>query len=414
VVAPFLPDAEKLAAVRDALPAVAAGIYLNTGSAGPLPAETAAAMAEMTDYELRLGRSHEDYFEAFLERLAEARGAVAAVIGADVDSVAIGHSTSQAMNLAVWSVDLRPGDRIVTTTAEHPGGLGPVVMAGSRFGADVVAVDLGDAANDEEVLAAFDAAIEPGTRLVAISHVLWTTGARLPIAAIAELAHARGALVAVDGAQAAGAIPVSVADLGVDYYAVAGQKWLLGPEGTGALWVSPEVLERALPSFVSWFTFERITAPTDVVLWPDARRFDDTGYYKPAVVGLARSCGWLSMYVGLPWIHERGQAMAVRAAGRLAAIPGVELLTPQDRMATLVSFHVAGWDAQAALDELAARTFVVARTIPLVDAIRLSIGFFTTEAEIERVASNVELIAAHTPASLPPRQRLTILGQGDG
>jgi len=287
-------------------------------------------------------------------------------------------------------------------------------LAGSRFGADVVAVDLGDAANDEEVLAAFDAAIEPGTRLVAISHVLWTTGARLPIAAIAELAHARGALVAVDGAQAAGAIPVSVADLGVDYYAVAGQKWLLGPEGTGALWVSPEVLERALPSFVSWFTFERITAPTDVVLWPDARRFDDTGYYKPAVVGLARSCGWLSMYVGLPWIHERGQAMAVRAAGRLAAIPGVELLTPQDRMATLVSFHVAGWDAQAALDELAARTFVVARTIPLVDAIRLSIGFFTTEAEIERVASNVELIAAHTPASLPPRQRLTILGQGDG
>jgi selenocysteine lyase/cysteine desulfurase len=414
VVAPFLPDAEKLAAVRDALPALAAGIYLNTGSAGPLPAETAAAMAELTDYELRLGRSHEDYFEVFLERLAEARGAVAAVIGADVDSVAIGHSTSQAMNLAVWSVDLRPGDRIVTTTAEHAGGLGPVVVAGRRFGADVVAVDLGDAANDEQVLAAFDAAIDPGTRLVVISHVLWTTGARLPITAIAELAHARGALVAVDGAQAAGAIPVSVADLGVDYYAVAGQKWLLGPEGTGALWVSPEVLERALPSFVSWFTFERITAPTDAILWPDARRFDDTSYYKPAVVGLARSCGWLSMYIGLPWIHERGQAMAARAAGRLAAIPGVELLTPQDRMATLVSFRVAGWDAQAALDELAARTFAVARTIPLVDAIRLSIGFFTTEAEIERVASAVELIAAHTAASLPPRQRLTILGQGDG
>ncbi|HEY8987602.1 MAG TPA: aminotransferase class V-fold PLP-dependent enzyme, partial [Candidatus Limnocylindrales bacterium] len=118
MVAPFLPDAEKLAAVRDALPALSAGIYLNTGSAGPLPAETAAAMAEMTDYELRLGRSHDDYFQAFLERLEEARGAVAAVIGAEVDSVAISHSTSQAMNLAVWSVELRPGDRIVTTSAE--------------------------------------------------------------------------------------------------------------------------------------------------------------------------------------------------------------------------------------------------------------------------------------------------------
>jgi L-cysteine/cystine lyase len=120
------------------------------------------------------------------------------------------------------------------------------------------------------------------------------------------------------------------------------------------------------------------------------------------------------MYIGLPWVHERGQAMAARAADRLATIPGVELLTPRERMATLVTFRITGWDAQAALDELAARTFVVARTIPLVDAIRLSVGFFTTEAEIERVASTVELIAAHTPASLPPRQRLTILGQGDG
>jgi L-cysteine/cystine lyase len=414
VVAPFLPDAEKLAAVRDALPALAAGIYLNTGSVGPLPAETAAAMAEMTDYELRLGRSHEDYFDAFLERLAEARGAAAAVIGADIGSVAIGHSASHAMNLAVWSVELQPGDRVVTTTAEHAGGLGPVVVAGKRFRAEVVAVDVGDGGNDERTLAAFDAAIGPGTRLVALSHVLWTTGARLPIAAIAEMAHARGALVVVDGAQAVGAIPVSVADLGVDFYAVAGQKWLLGPEGTGALWVSPEVLERALPSFVSWFTFERITSATDAILWPDARRFDDTNYYKPGVVGFARSCGWLSMYIGLPWVHERGQAMAARAADRLATIPGVELLTPRERMATLVTFRITGWDAQAALDELAARTFVVARTIPLVDAIRLSVGFFTTEAEIERVASNVELIAAHTPASLPPRQRLTILGQGDG
>ena len=411
MVVPFLPDAEKLAAVRDALPAVSAGIYLNTGSVGPLPSETAAAMAEMTEYELRLGRAHVDYFEAFLERLAEARAAVAAVIGADVDSVAISHSTSQAMNLAVWSVDLRPGDRIVTTTQEHPGALGPVMVAARRFGAEMVAVDVDDDGDDEATLAALDAAIVPGTSLVALSHVLYTTGGRLPIAAIAELAHARGALVAVDGAQAVGAIPVSVVDLGVDFYAVPGQKWLLGPEGTAALWVSPAVLDRAEPSVVGWFNFERIS-PTELVPWSDARRFDDTNFYKPAVIGLARSCGWLSMYVGLPWIHERGQAMAAVAADRLAAIPGVELLTPRDRMATLVAFRIAGWDAESILAELAGRTFAIARTIPALDAVRLSIGFFTTEAEIERVATTVELIASHTPASLPPRTRLTILGQG--
>jgi L-cysteine/cystine lyase len=119
------------------------------------------------------------------------------------------------------------------------------------------------------------------------------------------------------------------------------------------------------------------------------------------------------MYVGLPWIHARGQAMARSAADRLAAIDGVEVLTPRDRMATLVTFRIAGWDAATALTELAARTFAIARTIPPLDAIRISVGFFTTDEEIERVAACVALLASHTPASLPQRPRLTILGQGE-
>jgi L-cysteine/cystine lyase len=242
--------------------------------------------------------------------------------------------------------------------------------------------------------------------------VLWTTGARLPIEAIARLAHDRGAVVAVDGAQAAGAIPVRVAELGVDFYAIPGQKWLLGPEGTGALWASPNVTDGALVSTGSWFTYEEIGVDRAVPR-PDARRFDDGGPYRPGITGLARSCGWLSMYVGLPWIHERGQAMARTAAERLSAIDGVELLTPPDRMATLVTFRLRGWDAATALTELAARTFAIARTIPPLDALRISVGFFTTEDEIERVATAVELLAAHTPETLPQRPRLTILGQGD-
>ena len=104
------------------------------------------------------------------------------------------------------------------------------------------------------------------------------------------------------------------------------------------------------------------------------------------------------MYVGLPWIHDRGRMMAKAARDRLAGIPGVEMLTPPDHMATLVTFRIAGWDAATALDELAGRTFAIARTIPQLDAIRISVGFYTTEDEIERVASAVELIASHTPA----------------
>ena len=413
MVAPFLPDDEKLAAIREALPALGAGIYLNTGSVGPLPAESAAAMAEIVEYELRIGRAATDYWDLFLERLAEARGSVAAILGADVDEIAITHSTTGAMNAAIWSMDLRPGDRIVTTQAEHPGALGPVHAAAARTGAEIAIADVGLGDDDEATLAAFDNALKPGTRLVAVSHVLFTSGARLPIERIAALAHDRGAIVAVDGAQSVGAIPVNVADLGVDFFAVPGQKWLLGPEGTGALWAARDVIPRARVSNASWFTYERIE-PTVAVPHPDARRFEDSGHYRPGITGFARSCGWLSMYVGLPWIHERGQSMARAAVDRIAAIPGVEMLTPRDRMGTLVTFRIGGWDAAKALEEISGRTFAIARTIPPLDAVRLSVGFFTTADEIELVATAVELIAAHTPETLPQRPRLTVIGQGDG
>jgi L-cysteine/cystine lyase len=410
VVAPFLPDDEKVAAVREALPALSAGIYLNTGSVGPLPAETAAAMAEITDYELRMGRASMADWEEFLERLAEARAAVAAIIGGDVDEIAITHSTSAGINTAISSVALGSGDRILTTDAEHAGGFGAVRAAAARTGAQVDVVDVSSAADDDAVVAAIVSAMTPRTRAVVLSHVLWTTGARLPIDRLADVAHAAGAIVIVDGAQSAGAIPVSVADLGVDFYAIPGQKWLLGPEGTGALWASPPATATGRVFVGSAFSYERIDALAAEPR-PDARRFDEPGHFRPGITGLARSCGWLSMYVGLPWVHARGGAMARMAADRLATVPGVQLLTPRDRMATLVTFRIAGWSAQAALDEIAGRTFAIARTIPSIDAIRLSVGFFTTPDEIERVAAVVELLSAHTPETLPKRPKLTIIDQ---
>ena len=412
MVVPFLPDPEKLRAVREALPALSAGIYLNTGSVGPLPAETAAAMAEMAVYERDLGRAHADYFEETLARMDEARAGVAAVVGVDVGAVALTHATTEGMNAATLLPDWRPGGRAVTTSHEHAAALAPLIAQRDRAGVELVAVDAGEDGDDERTLAAFDAAITAGTRLVSISHVLWTTGAVMPVARIAELAHARGALVAVDGAQAAGAVPVRFDELGADLYAVPAQKWLLGPEGMGALVVSPSSIEQMTPAIAGWYDFERLSGPDEAVWWRDGRRFDSAGFHRPSIIGMARSIGWLSMYVGLDFVHRRGVSTARAAAARLAGIPGVTVLTPLDAMATLVTIRVDGWTAKAALEELSSRTFTIARTIPSLDAIRFSVGFFTSDEEIDRVAEAIALIAAHTPETLPPRRVLTILGEG--
>jgi len=404
-----MPDADKLAAVRAALPSLGAGIQLNTGSVGPMPAEAAAAMAELETYERDIGRADIAYYHEFLERIDEARAAAAAVIGADLDDVALTHATTDGMNHGTWSLDWKPGDRAVTTTHEHVGALGPLYAIRDRLGVDLAFADFEGDATDDEVLAAFDRVMTPGTRLVSVSHVLWTTGLVMPVVRIAQLAHERGALVLVDGAQAVGAIPVSVDDLHADMYSLPAQKWLLGPEGMGAFWIHRDLRDAAKPTYGGHFGWESYDSRGGSVSFADARRFQASPYHRPSVVGMARSIGWLTMFVGLEFVHRRGAAMARYAADALAGIDGVTLLTPRDRMAGLVSFRIGGWPAQEALDELGARTFSIARTLPLVDALRISVGFWTTEDEIDRFVDGVRLLAAHTPETIPARRTLSIL-----
>jgi selenocysteine lyase/cysteine desulfurase len=381
-----MPDAEKLAAVRDGLPAVGAGIYLNTPVCGPLPAETARAMADIADWELATGRAHRDRPEDVATRLDEARASLAAIVGADVDAIVLTHGIADSLRRAVHAIDWRPGDRaLVIATSEALAGeaLRPPVVDAE---VDVVEMPVEpDSAGDEELLAAALASIQPATRLLLSPHVS-PIGRVLPVERIAAIAHDAGAVLVVDGGHAAGAIPVAVDLLGADVYVMPGWRWLLGPEGISGMAVSGPVRERLASS----------PAGGDVHL--------------PSVVGLARSCGWLSMYVGLEWIFERSAALAATTRARLASIPGVRVLTPDGYTAPTIAFRIAGWDASAALEELGSRVFALASVLPDVGAIRIGSGFFNTEEELDRFATAVELLATHTPDSLPPRRQLTIIG----
>jgi L-cysteine/cystine lyase len=411
-VTPFLPDDEKIPAIREALPSTAAGIYFNTGTAGPLPRETARAMAEAEAWELRTGRADVDNYKDSLQRMAETRAAIAAVLGTDPGHIALTHATTDGMNISTSAVDWRPGDRAVTTNLEHAGGLGPLWAVRERHGVELVIADLGTGGDPAAILAALDRVVVPGTKLVSLSHVTWATGARLPVREIAELAHSRGALVAVDGAQSVGAIPVSVEELGVDFYAVPGQKWLLGPEGIGAVYCAGSVLDRPRMAFAGYWSFESMDLAAQGEPWPDARRFENSGFHQPSMLGLARSAAWLSMFVGLGWIHDRIARMAGDAAAMLAEVPGVEVLTPRGNMAGLVTFRIAGWASSEALKELSQRTLCIARTIPPLDAIRISVGFFNTDGELRRFRDGVALVAEHTPETIPHRPRIEVLRGG--
>jgi L-cysteine/cystine lyase len=340
---------------------------------------------------------------------------VAAVLGTEMDLVALTHSTTEGINLALGTINWRPGDRAVTTSLEHPGVTGPLALLRDRLGVEVVEAEIGDGGDDARTLAALEAAAGGGrTRAIVASHVAWSTGALLPAASIAALARRCGAVGILDGAQSAGAIPLAVDEIGVDFYAVSGQKWLLGPEGTGALAVGRSDVASVLPPVGGFFAASTPYAVGRDALWPDARRFETAGYHKPSIVGLARSAGWLSMFAGLPWAYERAARLATGAAERLAGTPGVTLVTPRARMATLVSFRVAGWGAEEVAVALGRRVHAIVRFIPGLDAVRLSVAFFTTDDELRRVLDAVEEVAAHTPATLPARPAIEFLDQAQG
>ena len=405
-----MPDPEKVDAIRRLLPATAAGIYLNAGSVGPMPAETQKAMDDQAAMELAVGRAKVDQFLAFLDRMAEARAAVAAVVVADPDDIALTHSATDGLNLVISSLAWARGDRVLTTNHEHAGVLGPLQALHDRLGVEVERVDVGDGGDDERTLAAFRTALERPARAVVVSHVLWTTGAILPVGRLGTMAREAGVVAIVDGAQAAGAIPVVLEDLDVDAYAIPGQKWLLGPEGSGALWVRRSFADATVPLISGYLAYASVPSAGGGTLYPGARRFEATGFHRPSVIGFARSCGWLSMFVGLPWAIERANRLAALAADRLAGIDGVTLVTPRGHAGTLVTFRIAGWGSGRAAAELASRSFAILRNIPPVDAVRISVGFWNTEPELETVARTVELLAAHTPETIPPRRTLAILG----
>jgi L-cysteine/cystine lyase len=324
----------------------------------------------------------------------------------------LNHATTDGMNIATWAVDWKPGDAAITTTHEHLGALGPLYALRDRLEVRLGFVEIADDADDDTIVDSFAAHLERGARLVSVSHVLWTTGRVMPIARIAQVVHAHRAWLVVDGAQSAGAIPLEVGTSGADLYAIPAQKWLLGPEGMGALWCSPGILGEARPAFAGYYSYASGDSSGNAVPHDSARRLESSSWHRPSVVGFARSVGWLSMYIGLDFVYRRGAAMARLARAGLASIPGVTVLTPADAMAGLISFRIAGWPCQAALDELGARVFAIARVVPLIDALRISVGFFNREDELERFVAAVALLAEHTPDTIPPRRTLTILGEG--
>lgn len=367
--------------VRSGMPAARRAVYLNAGTWGPLPTRAADAMrARVDDVESR-GRIGSAGYAEFTRIREAAREAFGESVSSDPARIALTHSTSGGMNLVLGGLPFEPGDEIVTTDNEHAGLLEPLAALTRRYG---VVVRVAAALQGSDPLDAVSALIGPRTKVVALSHVLWANGRILPLREIAEVAHAAGAPVIVDGAQGVGAITVDPAALGVDAYAGPGQKWLCGPNGVGFLWLADGFEERFEVATPSYYT--RDFRSEGEPFWPGARRHDGASLSSAALAGLISAVSFRRELVG--WSEGVAQMADVRArcAELLAAVPGVTLQAETGGAAPLVAFTVDGKSAEQVVEELE-KAGVLARTLPGLDWVRVSLGYWISESDLERLAA---------------------------
>lgn len=223
-------------------------VHLQTGGVGAMPRPVfEATVAAMTATESDpVGET----YGPGIGRLDKVRAKSAELIGCERDDIILTNSATAGMFLLAQGLSFRAGDRIVTTDHEHPAGRFGWEWVARRYGVEIDTVSISPEEGDPQaVIDQFAAVIRPETRALSFSHILFTTGVRLPAAELCALARERGCLAIVDGAQSAGAMPVDVKAMGCHAYSASGHKWLMGPKGTGLLYLDPELTDQldALP-----------------------------------------------------------------------------------------------------------------------------------------------------------------------
>ena len=385
-------------------------VYLDSGATSHKPRQVLDA--ERDFYTIHNSAAHRGAHllgEEATDAYEAARARVAAFIGAPVGEIVFTKSATEALNLVAYAMSnaatagpeaarfrVGPGDEILVTELEHHANLVPWQQLCERTGATLRW--FGVTPDGRVDLSEADTLITDRTRLVAVTHQSNVTGAVPPVAEIAALAHARGALVVADGAQSVPHRPVDVAALGADFLAFSSHK-MLGPSGIGVLWGRRELLE-AMPPFISGGSMIEVVRMEGSTFLPPPERFEAGVPAAAQAAGLAAACAYLDA-LGMENVAAHEEELTAHALESLGGIEGVRILGPlttEDRGGA-VSFTIDGvhpHDVGQLLDELgiAVRAdhhcaWPLHRALGVQASARATFYVYNTHNEVEALAEGV-------------------------
>ena len=335
------------------MPALANKTYFNFGGQGPLPTPSLEAITASWQRIQELGPFTTDVWPFISREVNSTRALLAGLCGVPPHRLALSENVTSGCVLPLWGLPFEPGDRLLISDCEHPGVVAACHELARRQQLKIDTLPVKtirggrkhQSDTDAAVLAAVDQHLQPNTRLVVLSHLLWNTGQLMPIAAVAAQLkhHSNHPYLLVDAAQSFGQIPVAEAATAADVYAFTGHKWACGPEGLGGFALSERVLEEANPTVIGWRSLQnesRALLEDQDPFHHDSRRFEVATSCVPLMAGLRTSLELLDQQGDATTRLKKIQSLSGGLWQRLQALPGVEPLLNDAPPAGLVSFQL--------------------------------------------------------------------------
>jgi L-cysteine/cystine lyase len=374
---------------RQLFPALVNKSYFNYGGQGVLAEPTLTAIVEAFEYVQRSGPFGLQV-NAWTNRVAQqARQQLAKLLQVDAGNISLTEDVTVGCNIALWGMPWQAGDHILLTDCEHHGVVASIQEVSRRYGVTSTMAPLLMATDPTALLVEH---LQPTTKLVVISHVLWNTGQILPLAEIMQAVKAYNPeiRVLVDAAQSVGMMPLNLIDLAVDFYAFTGHKWCCGPEGVGGLYVSNDARSILKPTFIGWRSLD-CEAGTGGGWLADGRQYEVATSAYPLYVGLAEALATQDRCAEMIDRYQQVTDLSAYLWQELNKLPGVKCWLPEAPKTGLVSFQLAGGGHNRIVQELETQG-VFLRTLFFPDCIRACVHYLTTYEEIDTLLASLKSI----------------------
>jgi len=361
-------------------------IMMNNGTVGPMPKTVFNTL--MKTFKIQ-ATSPVHTYSYIPRKKEEIRSRIAEFINASPDEVAVVRNTTEGMNFVANGLDLKPGDEVLLSSMEHPGGTHPWKIKEERYGIKVTEVPIGlPPKSVDEFVGNFEKAITPKTKVISVSHTVYISGLISPLKELSKMAHEKGLLVVADSAHGMGMLDLDMKELGVDFFTTSPYKWLGAPTGVGVFYVRKEVQDQLWPTIT--------TSGWDQ---PTARKYETLGQRADALIIALGEAVNFQNYIGRARIEQRIKSLAGYFKRELKKISGAKLHTSEDLYISggLTAFSIKGVEPRDIVEYVRQKYNIVIRTVGSPDrgtyGCRVSTHYYIKHREVDQLLEGIKKIA---------------------